>query len=326
MSNSPKVLVTGANGLLATNVIAELLTEGYHVRGLIRNPSSFRYRQHPHLQLIQGDITNRQDIEAAMQGCIYVVHVAAITAQHFLRYVDYQDVNVTATRNLIEAAIRFDATKFIYVSTANTFGYGTKEAPGCENLPIKSPFDKSLYALSKLDGQSVALSYKSRINVVVVNPTFMLGPYDSKPSSGRIVLLGQRKRILFYPPGGKNFIHVQDAARGVIKALEKGKNGEAYLLANENLSYKEFFQKMASKTGNHPLLIMIPRPLLLVAGVVGSMLRVFGVKTEVSLTNMRILCINNYYSNKKVVKGFGLSVQPIEKAIADCLEWFSSNR
>jgi dihydroflavonol-4-reductase len=326
MSNTPKVLVTGANGLLATNVIAELLTEGYRVRGLIRNPSNFRYGQHPHLELLQGDITNQQDIETAVQGCDYVVHVAALTVQHLRHYADYQGVNVAATRNLIEAAVRSNATKFVYVSTANTFGYGTKEAPGCEDLPIARPFDKSLYALSKLEGQSEALSYQSKINVVVVNPTFMLGPYDSKPSSGRIVLLGQRKRILFYPPGGKNFIHVQDAARGVVKALEKGKNGEAYLLANENLSYKEFFQKMASRTGNHPLLIMAPRPLLLAAGAVGSILRILGVKTEVSLTNMRILCINNYYSNEKAVKAFGLSVQPIEKAIVDCLEWFSTNR
>lgn len=319
-------MVTGANGLLATNVIAELLTEGYRVKGLIRNPSSFRYGQHPHLELVQGDITNLQDIEAAMQGCNSVVHVAAITAQHLRRYTDYQDVNVTATSNLIKAAIRSNATKFVYVSTANTFGYGTKEAPGCEDLPISSPFDKSLYALSKLEGQSVVLSYQSKIDVVVVNPTFMLGPYDSKPSSGRIVLMGQRKWFLFYPPGGKNFIHVQDAARGVVKALEKGKNGEAYLLANENLSYKEFFQKMANRSGYHPLLIMTPRPLLLIAGIVGSILRILGVKTEVSLTNMRILCINNYYSNEKAVKSFGLSMQPIEKAIADCLDWFSTRR
>lgn len=328
MNNHPKVLVTGANGLLATNVIAELLAEGYSVRGLIRNHSSFLYGQHSNLELVLGDITSSQDIQMAIHGCCCVVHVAAITSQHLCRYADYQQVNVMATKSLVEEAIKAGATTFIYVSTANTFGYGTKEIPGCEEFPMARLFGKSLYALSKLEGQAAALSYRNKIRVVVVNPTFMLGPYDAKPSSGRIILMGYKKRLILYPPGGKNFIHVQDAAKGVVKSIEKGKNGEAYLLANENLSYRDFFRKLANRTGRHHILIRIPRPLLLVAGGIGSLLRFFGVKTELSLTNMRILCINNFYSSKKAQKELQIQrpLLSIEKAIDDYLEWFSTSR
>lgn len=326
MSNTSKVLVTGANGLLATNVIALLLDKGYSVRGLIRDPNSFKYGQHPNLELFEGDITHPQDLITATQDCTFIIHAAAITAQQLSAYASYQKVNVTATQNLLDAAITAKSKRVVYIGTANAFGYGTKEALGDESLRITSPFDKSLYAQSKLEGQTVALSFQNRISVVAVNPTFMIGPYDSKPSSGRIVLMGYRKRFIFYPPGGKNFIHVQDAAQGVVEALEKGRNGEAYLLANENLSYKEFFQKLAGRSRSRPILIKIPRPLLLIVGIVGNILIFLGIDVEVSLTNMKILCTNNYYSNEKALKEFNLSLTSIEKAIDDCIEWFATNR
>jgi dihydroflavonol-4-reductase len=87
-------------------------------------------------------------------------------------------------------------------------------------------------------------SEKMKTEVVIVNPTFMIGPYDTKPSSGKIILMGYNKRISFLPPGGKNFIHVKDAAAAVCNALKYGKNREKYLLCNENLTYREFFKLM----------------------------------------------------------------------------------
>ena len=87
--------------------------------------------------------------------------------------------------------------KFIYVSTANAFGYGTLTKLGSENEEIKVPFSKLYYALSKLKAQQSVLLRKKEIDVITVNPTFLIGPYDSKPSSGKIILLGYQKRLVF---------------------------------------------------------------------------------------------------------------------------------
>jgi nucleoside-diphosphate-sugar epimerase len=221
------VLVTGANGFLATNVIVELLSRGYAVKGVLRDLKSFGYPAHSNLELVQGDFTEEKFIEKAISGCDYIIHAAAITDQSLARYSDYHRVNVAAVENLITIAIREKVKRFVYIGSANAFGYGSKENPGDEQQPARKPFTSSFYAISKLRGQQAALAYSDKIDVVAVNPAFMLGPYDSKPGSGKIILLGYKRKIVFYPPGGKNFVHVQDVAKGVVSALEKGRNGEA---------------------------------------------------------------------------------------------------
>ena len=187
---------------------------------------------------------------------------------------------------------------------------------------MKYPFTKSNYALSKLAGQKIVLSYSDKLDVVVVNPTFMLGQYDSKPSSGKIILMGYKKKILFYPPGGKNFVHVEDAAKGVVSALEKGENAEIYLLAGDNLSYKEFFVKLSEETGQKTMYVKIPVFLLLLLGLAGSLMRFFKIKTNLSISNMKALCINNYFENKKAKDQLGIRFKPVETSINDAMGWF----
>src|SRR5690606_16060810 len=83
---------------------------------------------------------------------------------------------------------------------------------------------------------------------------------------GQIILHGMNKRILFYPPGGKNFVHVNDVCRGINNALSLGKIGDVYLLAGENLSYKDFFSLLNKTTCQKPLMIRIPPFVLKLAG------------------------------------------------------------
>lgn len=320
----PTVLVTGANGLLATNIIIKLLERGYHVKGLLRNREKFQYPGHPNLELIESDITNSLSVKKALPGCHSVIHVAALTAQTFLRYDAYNKVNVQATEELIKLAIDAKIIRFIYVSSANAFGYGSKENPGNETTSMKAPFTSSFYARSKQEGQKRVLSYRDKIEVVVVNPTFMLGAYDGKPSSGQIILMGYHKRIIFHPSGGKNFVHVADVAKGTIQALENGPAGEAYLMANENLSYREFFRQLAEVTHRKPILIPLPKFLLIAVGYIGDTLRFIGYPVSFSSVNMRSLCVHNYYSNKKAREQLGMNFRPVKQAITEAIEWFRS--
>jgi nucleoside-diphosphate-sugar epimerase len=320
-----KVLITGANGLLATNIIVLLLEKNYQVKGLLRSKNKYIGPLHSNLELIEGNITSKEDVFKALVDCDFVIHVAALTAHNLSTYDPYYKVNVEATKMLIQASIENNITKFVYVSSANAFGFGSIEDPGNEQRPVKPPFSKSYYALSKLEGQEFILKFKDRIDVSVVNPTFMIGPYDSKPSSGRIILMGYKKKMVFCPPGGKNFINVKDAAKGTVKAMEKGKNGEAYLLAGTNLTYKQFFKKLSEYTGDTPYIISVPVPILLAAGVLGNIMRFLRIKTSLSLTNMKMLCVNNFYTNNKVRKDLGLDFTPIDSGIKEAVEWFKTN-
>src|SRR5690606_40380940 len=126
-------------------------------------------------------------------------------------------------------------------STANTIGYGIDETPG-SLPPMRWPFTRSLYARSKAAAEAYLLRQQDRIAIHIINPTFMIGPHDSKPSSGRIILQAMQRRIVFYPPGGKNFVAVKNVARSIEKSIRLGKNGQRYLLAGENMSYLQFFR------------------------------------------------------------------------------------
>lgn len=320
-----KVLVTGANGLLANNTINALIDNGYFVRALVRNKNNFKLYNPNNVEVIEGDITQYSSVENAVKGCDFVVHAAAETNQGLKNYNDYAKINVEGTKTIFNAAINNGVKKIIHVSTCNVFGYGTIEKPGNEETNTSELFSSSLYVKSKIDAQKEALSFSEKIDVVIVNPTFMIGAFDQKPGSGRIVLMGYNKKIIFYPPGGKNFVDVKDVADGIVKAILKGKNKETFILSGENLSYKDFFNKLAKYSDTNPLLIKIPSIVLISVGIIGTFFKTIGFANEATLINMRILCIKNYYSNQNARHALSINFNGIDNAIQDAIKWFKSN-
>lgn len=315
-----RVFVTGVNGLLGTNMVHHLLDRGYFVKGLIRDKSRYKGKLSPNLQWVIGDLFN--DFTKELEDVDYIVHIAAITCQNMLCYSDYQKVNVNATVQLFHAAARCNVKKFLFVSIANTVGYGSFDEPGNENSPIREPFSNSFYAQSKKEAEEYLLGQKNKMKMIIVNPTYILGAYDTKPSSGKIIMRGWKKKVIFYPPGGKNFVHVEDVAEGIIKCLENGCNGEKYILAGENLSYFDFFRKLNVIANQNPVMIKIPRFILHGIGRIGELIRRIGIKSNLSLANMKILCINNFYSSQKAVRELGIIHRSIDLAIADALNYF----
>jgi len=318
-----KVFITGASGLLATNVIIQLLEKGYAVKALIRNKHKFNIPVSKNLELVEGNITNLQLLEAAVHGCDYIIHAAAETRQGLIHWKEYSKINIEGTRNVCEAAIQNGIKRVIYVGTANVFGFGSVTNPGDEKAKIRKPFSDSLYVKSKLEAQEIALSYINKTEVVVVNPSFLIGPYGELSGSGRIITRGYNKRLIFFPPGGKNFVHVADAATGIINALTKGMNGQKYILANKNLSYKEFYKKLQKYSQIKSMLIQIPKPVWLILGLIGNLLKYTGIKNEFTMTNMQILCVKNFYSNKKARIELGMKFNSIDQALDDFFAWYN---
>ena len=322
-----KALVTGANGFLASNVVRELNRREYSVRAMVRSTADLRALQGTDCELFYGNITNIIHAVEAVKDCDVVIHVAADTSQHYTTVESYMHTNVLGTLNMLEASVKNNVKRFIFVSTANTFGYGTKSSPGNENMPPKYPFTASGYALSKMKAQELVLEYGNnrKIETVVVNPTFMIGPYDTKPSSGKIITMIYNKKFVLVPTGGKNFIHVADVAAGICNAIDKGKSGSCYLLANENLSYSEFYTKLEEVAGKPFFQIKLPSRLLHVTALLVKLASKSGFKSDLNPVNARILGVDNYYSGKKAVNELMLPQTPVDIAISDALEWFRKN-
>lgn len=318
------IFLTGITGFLGTNLVEDLLEKGHRVKGLLRDLSRYKGLYHQNLELIQGSLSH--DLSPHLSDCEVVIHAAAETGQHLIHYEDYQSVNCEATRKLLDAAIRGKVKRFIYVSTTNTLGYGSLNDLGNELKKIKYPVSASFYAQSKHEAERCLLQCMDKIEIIIVNPGFMIGANDRKPSSGRIILMGLNRKILFYPCGGRSFVYVKDVAQGIINSMDKGKSGERYLLVNENLTYSQFFQKLNVLTGRKPLMIKIPKQVLLAYGYGGDFLRKLGIKTSISSVNMRILSIENFYSNHKSIRELGMNYHPVETAIREAVWYFRQNK
>lgn len=316
------VFVTGANGLLGTNLVLQLLKQGYCVYALVRNKKNFFDSSLKNLTLIEGDLSDSGKLAIQIKGCQYVVHIAANISQKLLKLEDYYDTNVLGVQNIINACIENQIQKLIYIGTANTYGYGSELNLGREEYPMKFPFTKSLYALSKNQAQKIVDKAAKQLNITTISPTFMIGAYDSKPSSGRIILMAMNKRFVVYPSGGKNFVHVSDVANAIIKAFRLKQSGQKYILANENISYKEFYKKVISQNNQKTIFFPIPDFLLRLVGLFGDFIRQMRIKTDVSSVNTKVLTINNFYTNRKVKQDLDIEFTPIEKAIDDSLKYF----
>ncbi len=314
------IFITGITGLLGTNLANRLLDEGYHVTALARNPEKYIGKRTNQLHLVSMHLED--DYDFYLNEIDIVIHIAAETKTNLLTYAEYDKVNYEVTVTLFEKSIKYNIPKFVFVSTANTIGYGNLEFLGNESKKIKEPFNKLYYAQSKLKAEEYLLSRETKTEVTILNPTFMIGPYDSKPSSGRIILMGLNKRWLFYPPGGKNFVPVKDVVEAVLKSFITGTKSEKYLIGGENLSYKAFFKKLNHNTQQQTVLIPIPKNLLLILGVFGNCLRFCKIKTSVSLVNMKTLCIKNYYNNHKSINDLKVQYSSLDKAIIESVTYF----
>jgi len=267
------------------------------------------------------DYFNKRELDAAVEENDIVVHIAGETHQA-KRPAEYHISNVLLAKMLIESAIRFKLKKFIFISTANTMSHGTKENPGGESDPLKLPFANSNYAKSKKEAEEIILSVQNQIQVVILNTTFFIGAFDNKPSSGKLLLRGFNKRLVFCPPGGKNIVNVNDVAQAILNAIHYKKNGELILIANENISYKEFYKKMAIFFNYPSVCISAPRIVLIAIGTFVDLLRFYGYKSQVTTNNMRILCENNFYSNIKSKEQLALNYTPIEEGMKEAVNWF----
>ena len=323
-----KILLTGADGFLGSNLVRELLERGYKVRALIEPGRESTSLNGLDVDIRKADILDPVKIKDAVNGCSSIIHTAAVTATWPSRSEIVKKVNIQGTRNIIDAAKETGVTRLVYVGSANSFGFGPKEDPGDETRPYGASKYGLDYFNSKHHAQTMVLEEirNHGLKAVIVNPTFMVGPYDAKPGFGVIILAIYMGRMPGCAAGGRNYIHVRDVAVGIANAYEKGRIGECYILGNRNLSYRELFDMIANETDAKPPIFNYPGLLVKIYGMMGS---VFGTimkkKNVVSFTLARIACDEHYYTAEKAVKELDLPQTPIETAIKDAFLWFKQN-
>lgn len=321
------ILLLGGSGLLGHNVLYHLLQQGYAVHALLRNFSALHAGGFPHagrLTLFQGSLLDDVALAAAAAGCDAIVNCAGVTDMSLLHYDDYLPVNSLLCARLESLMEAQGITRLVHTSTANTIGYGAPGRNADERCPMQQPFLSSYYARSKAEGERHLLAAAARHpqwHIVIVNPGFMVGACDAKPSSGRLLLAAYRLPLMFVPHGGKSFIHVADAAAAIVNAIDHGVHGSRYLLTGVNLTLFEFYRLQAQTCGYRQCLVSLPNWLLLAAGRLGDLLRSCGLRTQLSSRNIRQLIVCEYYDNSRAVAELHMPQTPIAQAVADFHAW-----
>lgn len=318
-----KILVTGANGLLGHHVVMELLRQQHSVSIIVRNLSNI-YFDLKMVNVTVGNFCNLDDLMKAAQGCEAIIHIAALTSTHLLHYSDYEIINVEGSKTIINVANKLNINRLIYVSTSNTVGYNNDGISVQEKMPIQFPFSKSFYARSKVEAEKLFMELSEQANkqVIIINPTFMIGAWDVKPSSGKLMLMGYKKPILFIPSGGKNFVAASYVASVISKSLDMNLNAEKFIVSGVNLSFRHFYEKQKSIGNYSQRIIVLPNTLLRIIAGIGDLIRYLGIKTDLCSMNINQLLIQENYSNTKQEKHIKIPQQPLEQAIDEALNWF----
>ena len=323
-----KVLVTGPDGLLGSNLIRELLSRGYSVTAMTENDKKLPTIDDLPIQRIIGNLLNPEEIINATVGIDTIIHCAASTSMFPARSEIINKVNIGGTQNIVDACKKNKVKRLIYVGTANSFGSGNLDNLGTEKNLYSSEHYGLDYMDSKYKAQLIVLenAKNGSLNAIVVNPTFMIGPFDSRPSSGEMLLSVYKRKIPGYTLGGKNFIAVKDVAVAITNAITNARNGECYILGNENLTYKQAFEKIAKTIGVNPPRIKFPTKAVLAFGKINSFLATtFKYTTKIPYELTLLSSEIHYYSSAKARAELGLPQTPIEFAIKDCFEWFLEN-
>ncbi len=319
------VLVTGATGFIGGNVARSLLDHGYEVRALARKDSNTLALDGKRIEVVHGDLRDRESIARALEGCGALIHCAALYSYWVPDPKRIYEANVTGTKMVLEEAMRAGVDRCVYTSTVSTVhipagGFGTEDDWPTEDEMVGH------YKRSKYRAEVEAAKIGRRgLPVVVVNPTAPVGPWDVKPTpTGRMALDFIRKRIPAYINTGMNVVDVEDVALGHVLALERGTPGERYILGNRNLTLKQIFGMLEKASGVAAPRWKLPMWIAAGAGYVDSFVEGALLRREpaIPLEGLKVARKPAYVSCEKTSRVLGMPQNSVEVALEKAVDWF----
>jgi dihydroflavonol-4-reductase len=318
-----KVFITGATGFIGANLTQLLLQKGYKVKALVRPQSQLENLKNLDVETVEGNL-KEPDIYLKMQGCQYLFHVAAHYSLWQKDRAELYQNNVFGTENILAAAKKAGIERTVYTSSVAAIGIDKNSKT--TNETYQSPITELVgdYKKSKYLAEQKALNAAKSQEIVIVNPSSPIGAFDIKPTpTGDIILRFLRRQMPVYMNTGLNFIDVRDVAMGHLLALEKGKSGERYILAHQNLSLKQFLDQLAEITGIPAPQKSIPAWIPFSAAWIDEkILAPLGKKPSVPLDGVRMAKQTMYYDPSKAIRALGLPQTPLDSAIASAINWF----
>ncbi len=323
-----KVLVTGANGFLGSWVVRRLIQDGHQVFSLVRKSSDLSELEGIPTEYLYGDVTDVHSLLQAFQGMDTVFHLAGLIAYKKSERAAMEKVNVEGTRNVIEACRATSVRRLVHLSSVVAVGASFDSH---HVLNEESPYNVGHldlgYFETKREAELLVIEAcrKNRLDAVILNPSTIYGPGDARKGSRKIQLKVARGKFKFYTPGGVNVVYVEDVVDGILSAWKKGRTGERYILAGQNLSIKELFAMIAKEAGQKPPTLLLPSFVLHTLGIIGDFMSVLGLKGGLSQENAWTSTMFHWFDSSKAQRELDFKPRPAEIAISQSVKWIKEN-
>lgn len=322
-----KVLVTGATGFLGYWVVERLIEEGHQVKILVRKTSALDELAKFNLQLTFGDVTNLESLVDASKNVDAVFHLAGLIAYKRNDRAAMDEVNIEGTRNVIESCKRNNVKKLVYLSSVVSIGASFDGKPLNEN---------SVYNISHLNLGYFETKHKAEvlvreavlrgeIDAVMINPSTIYGGGDAKKGSRGAQLKVARGKMPFYTGGGVNVVAVEDVIDCLMACWKKGRPGERYIVAGENILIKDLFEKIAKASGVKPPSIYLPNPAVKAIGAAGDLLEKIGRKGPLNGETAWTSTLYHWFDSSKAQREFNIRFKPADHGIEASVRWMKEN-
>ncbi len=323
MGNKLNVGITGASGHIGHNLVVRMLELGYKPKILIHNNDSLV--KDPKLNKFSGNIKDSGSMHNFCKDLDVVIHLAAVISIGGFSTKEVFETNLEGTKTLLNAAMKEGIKRFIHISSIHALKHEPLEEAMDETreLALDSWLD---YERSKARSEKWVLEQNSdSFNVVVLNPTSVIGPEDHQPSlMGELLQMSYEGKIPGVIPGGYDWVDVRDIVNGIISSIDLGESGNRYILSGNWHTIKELtdtFLEISDKSKKLPVLPLwlakLGIPFLYIFSKITGNRPLFGKESLYILQNG-----NNKISNKKAQKQLNYSTRPLKDTLEDTYSWF----
>jgi dihydroflavonol-4-reductase len=321
-----KALVTGGTGFVGSHVVRTLIAAGHTVRVLRRPTSRLDLIADLPVEHALGDVLDSSGLDAAMRGCDWVFHVAAVADYWRAQRIRLYLINVQGTRCVLEAARRAGVSRVVFTSSGAAVGLRPDGLPSDESVPFNLPPGQFPYGHSKALAECEVLHAAARgQDVVILNPAVVLGPGDLNQISGSMIIEAARGVVPpLYPAGAVTIIDVRDVAQAHLAAAERGRTGERYLLGATDVTYRDLWRLIAEEVGGRAPAMPLPAALApALAGAVG-LLRMAGVSLPVDADQVRLSARRVCFDCRKAHHELGTPHFDLHTSIRDTHAWYAA--
>lgn len=320
---SKQIFVTGANGYIGGHLVPKLVKRGYEVTCVVRDPEKATALKIEGVRLVKGDITDKGSMRDAMKGSEAVFHLAgwyAIGARDKARM---HAINVDGARNVLELAAELGVPKILHTSTVGVFG-NTRGLIVDEVYRAPKEEMISTYELTKwMAHYEVAEPLqKTGAPLIIVQPGGVTGAGDESPHAMVFKMFLSRSPVMFGAKSGLTWAHVDDIVEGHILAFEKGKAGEAYIVAGEAMTYKQLFERCEKVSGRRGAMLWAPGWVAGTSGALMAGIERLGLPTLFSSEQLMTMDDYTYWAKAdKARRELGWTTRSTDETLKETLDY-----